>query len=117
MNRIHDFLYGWGRVVPLRPHRTVFYRQHPSLYWFKGYLQLSPIWVLLLSWVDDLRGLWRRLTWRPIKVNFSKITTPEFRRDTSCLRDYQMDLRQVILDNPLRDDDTPPAAQGDPPLR
>lgn len=39
-------------------------------------------------------------------VRFSKITTPEFRKNVDQLRTYRMDLRQVITDNALKDMET-----------
>ncbi len=43
---------------------------------------------------------------RRFLVRFSKITTPEFKKNIDQLRTYRMDLRQVITDNALKDMET-----------
>jgi hypothetical protein len=43
---------------------------------------------------------------RRFAVRFAKITTPEFLKNIDELRTYEMDLRQVITDNALKDMET-----------
>lgn len=111
--RIHDFFHGYGTIPPGRKD-PVFLREHPSLYWLGGKLQLSVIYVWLLSLVDSFRNLKRKAAWKLWgkyqweqqwrETSFKPFKTPDFGgRNIAALRDYKMDLRQVITDNALKD--------------
>lgn len=91
------------------------------------HLVLSPLLRRLPA--DCIIPWWLR-RYAPYRVHFNKITVPEFSyvaeerfeqdeqgvwwhvvrrapRDLSALRSYKMDLRKVILENSLKDMDTP----------
>lgn len=77
----------------------VWLQDHPSLLWFKGRPQCWLRYMRLLWRVQRVREWWARLWYRPKRVVFTKITTPDFVKDVDQLRSYNMDLREVFTHN------------------
>lgn len=95
--RIHDFLYGFG--LSISKNKTVFFSHHNSLYRFPALQRCVPyLWLLWLK--HDIRRRFRARFF-PIRVNFTKITSPAIKKDLSDLRSY--DIRTVMAENSLKD--------------